>query len=328
MKALLLLLLVLPFIGLSQNINADFPRDTSFTVNSAYKKAVKNYPQITPVKSFSDLDIEADWDVIYYSIGKRDLHADVFYPKQITGEKYPGVLLIHGGGWASGNKSHLVPMAQKLAEAGYAAASVEYRLSPEAKYPAAITDLKTAIKWFKENADNYNVDTTKIAVLGTSAGGTLAAFLANTGGLSKFPTHPINANASDKVQALVDIDGMLDFTDPAESGKDNDPNKPSAGARWFGYTYQQKPELWIEASPNTYVSKNTPPTIFINSSLPRFHAGREKYLEELNQYAIYNEVHTIENTPHPFWLFHPWFDETVPLITNFLNTIFEPTKTE
>ena len=323
MKLFFAFLLILPFVGFAQKQAAEFPRDTSFTVTSAYKKAVKDYPQITPVKPYSDLNIETDWDMIYCSIGKRDLHADVFYPTKSSEKKLPGVILIHGGGWASGNKSHLVPLAQKLAVEGFFAASIEYRLSPEAKYPAGVTDLKTAIKWFKIHAEDYGLDTSKIAVLGTSAGGTLAAFLANTGGLSQFPPHPINSNASDKVQALVDIDGMLDFTDPAESGKDNDPNKPSAAARWFGYTFRENPELWVEASPNTYVGKNTPATLFINSSLPRFHAGREKYLSVLDQYGIYSEVHTIENTPHPFWLFHPWFDEAVPLIINFLDKVFK-----
>ncbi|HPE58640.1 MAG TPA: alpha/beta hydrolase, partial [Bacteroidales bacterium] len=222
-------------------------------------------------------------------------------------------------GWASGNKSHLVPMAQKLAENGFVAATVEYRLSPEAKYPAGVIDLKTAVKWFKSNASEFHLDTTKIAVLGTSAGATLATLLGTTGGNYVFPSHPGFERIGDQVQVIVNMDGVLDFTDPAESGKDNDPNKPSAGARWFGYTFNEKPELWIEASPNTYVNNHTPPTLFINSALPRYHAGRDKYLDVLNQNDIYNEVHTIEKTPHPFWLFHPWFDEALPFIISFLD---------
>lgn len=327
MRALLLLLLIVPFTGLAQSWTTDnFPRDTSFSVNSAYKKAVKEYPNITPVTPFSDLNVEADWNVVYCAVGKRELHADVFYQKSKA--KRPGVLLIHGGGWASGNKSHLVPLAQKLAVAGYVTASVEYRLSPEAIYPAGVVDLKTAVKWFKINADNYRLDTSRIAVLGTSAGATLATLLGTTGNTTKFSSHFLGQRMSAKVHAIVNMDGVLDFTDPAESGKDDDPNKPSAGTRWFGATFKEKPELWIEASPNTYVGKNTPPTLFVNSSLPRFHAGRDKYLNTLNQYNIYNEVHTIHNTPHPFWLFHPWFNEAFPIVKDFLNKVFETTETE
>ena len=192
-------------------------------------------------------------------------------------------------------------------------------LSPEALYPAAVTDLKTALKWFRIHAADFGLDTAKIATLGTSSGATVASLLGTTGGNPLFPSHAVSEPVSDKVQAIVNIDGILDFTDPNESGKDNDPAKPSAGARWFGATYKQKPELWVEASPLTYVSDDTPPTLFINSALPRFHAGRDEYLKVLNENGIYNEVHTIEETPHPFWLFHPWFDEAVPLVISFLD---------
>ena len=328
MRLLLVYLLVLPFAGIAQNWSTDFPRDTSFSVNSAYKKAVKDYPKITSVTPFSDLNIEANWNVVYCAVGKRELHADVFYPKQKLKGKLPGVLLIHGGGWASGNKSHLVPMAQKLAAAGYVTASVEYRLSPEATYPAGVVDLKTAVKWFKIRAEDYGLDTSRIAVLGTSAGATLATLLGTTGNTTLFSSHFLGEKMNAKVHAIVNMDGVLDFTDPAESEKDDDPAKPSAGARWFGATFKEKPELWIEASPNTYVSKNTPPTLFVNSSIPRFHAGRDKYLDTLNQYNIYNEVHTIENTPHPYWLFHPWFDEAFPIVKDFLNKVLkQPVQT-
>ncbi len=316
MKNLLILLLIVPFIGFSQKGNVDFPRDTSFNVQNTFLKERKNFPFITVVEEFHSRD------VVYCTLDNRKLHADVFYPSDKS-KKHPGVILIHGGGWASGNKSHLVPLAQKLAANGFVAASVEYRLSPEAKYPAGVTDLKTAVKWLKIHADDFELDTTKIATLGTSAGATLATLLGTTGGNSVFYAHPGFETVSDQVQAIVNMDGMLDFTDPAESGKDTDPTKPSAGARWFGYTFKEKPELWMEASPNTYVDKNTPPTLFINSSLPRFHAGREKYLEILDQAGTYNEVHTIENTLHPYWLFHPWFDEAWPLIVDFLNCVFD-----
>jgi pectinesterase len=77
----------------------------------------------------------------------------------------------------------------------------------------------------------------------------------------------------------------------------------------------------VEASPITHVNRQTPPTLFINSDLPRFHAGRDEFIGILNQNNIYSEIHSIEYTPHPFWLFHPWFDETWPLVTLFLNKV-------
>ncbi len=319
MKSFLFLLFSIPLTIFGQS-NFDFPRDTTFSVRSAYEGIKNEFPQARPVMEFSDDKITSEKDVIYYSFGSRNLHADIFYPSKKTNKKIPAVLLIHGGGWASGNKSHLVPMAQKLAENGYFAATAEHRLSPEAKYPAAVYDLKTAVKWIKNNAEKYNIDTSKIAVLGCSSGATLASLVGTTGQNPKFQAHPNTGNFSDKVQAIVNIDGIVDFTDPSESAKDPDPDKPtSAGARWFGVTYQRNPDIWVEASPLSYVNENTPPTLYINSALPRFHAGREQFLNVLEENSTYFEIHTIENTPHPFWLFHPWFEKTWPIVVKFLN---------
>ncbi|WP_297094448.1 alpha/beta hydrolase [uncultured Draconibacterium sp.] len=322
MRKLVLFFVWLPFWVFAQEAY-DFPKDTTFNVQSAYRKIAKDFPQATIVEEFSIPAINEKRNIVYHSFGERDLHIDIFYPKISKVKLAPGVLLIHGGGWASGTKLHLVPMAQKLAEAGYVAATVESRLSPEAKYPASVTDLKTALKWLRIHASEFGLDTAKIATLGTSSGATVASLLGTTGGNPLFPSHSVSEPVSDKVQAVVNIDGILDFTDPNESGKDSDPAKPSAGARWFGATYKQKPELWIEASPLTYVSDKTPPTLFVNSALPRFHAGRDEYLAVLDKNGIYNEMHTIEETPHPFWLFHPWFDEAVPLVISFLDRVLK-----
>lgn len=322
MKRAFLFFLLIPFFVVGQSNLFDYPRDTSYSIWSAAQKIKKDFPQAVVVQEFQNKNIAEKRNVVYDSIGKRDLHADLFYPKKRSDKKLAAVLLIHGGGWASGNKSHLIPMAQKLAENGFFTAAVESRLSPEAKYPAGISDLKTAVKWLKINAGHFNVDTSKIAVLGTSSGATLATFLGTTGSNNRFPAHPVNGFVSDKVQAIINIDGIVDFTDPAESAKDNDPQKPSAGARWFGATYQQNPELWIEGSPLTYVSINTPPTLFINSSLPRFHAGRDEYLKVLKANNIFFETYTIPETPHTFWLFYPWFDQTYSKVITFLTNVF------
>ena len=120
-------------------------------------------------------------------------------------------------------------------------------------------------------------------------------------------------------QAVVDIDGVLDFTDPAESAKDTVPEKPSAGKSWFGASFKDNPDLWREASPINYVNGKTAPILFVNSSLPRFHAGRDEGIAKMNKLSIYSEVHTIQDTPHPFWLFHPWFDAAFRYIVTFLD---------
>ena len=94
-------------------------------------------------------------------------------------------------------------------------------------------------------------------------------------------------------------------------------------ALWLNGTYEENPKNWENTSALTHANKNTPPILFINSSFNRFHAGRDDMIAILNQNKIYNEVKTIQNSPHSFWFFNPWFEETVQYTTEFLATIFK-----
>jgi pectinesterase len=205
---------------------------------------------------------------------------------------------------------------------GYVCVTPEYRLSTEALYPAAVYDLRSALKWVYANAKAYNIDTTKIAALGFSAGGELAALLGVTNGNKKFENNDCHVIHSGNVQAIVDLDGTLAFIHP-ESGEGDDSRSRSAATNWFGYSKTENPELWKEASPLTYVGAQTPPTLFINSSVARMHAGREDFRKVLDQYGIYSEVKTFPGAPHSFPLFHPWFDPTVKYIDDFLKKVFK-----
>jgi len=294
-------------------------RDTSFTVNNTVTKVLKQYPRVTVVEPMLPAGVAAHENLVYASDRGRDLHLDLFTPAKKIAGGYPGVLLIHGGGWRSGYRQMEWPMAQRLAAQGYITATVEYRLSTEALYPTGIHDLKAAIRWMRGHAAKNNIDPKKIAVYGCSAGGELAAFLGTTGDMKKFEGSLGDLRQSSRVQAVIDIDGILDFTDSAESAKDTVPEKPSAGKAWFGASFKDNPDLWQEASPINYVNERTSPMLFVNSSLPRFHAGRDEGIEKMKKLGIYSEVHTIPDTPHPFWLFHPWFDEAFGYIVTFLD---------
>jgi len=307
------------------------PVDTSFTSYQAWIKIKTEFPEAQIVNPQLPENVLAEEDVVYITLpdtpyGKRDLRLDLFRPKKPG--IYPALILVHGGGWRSGNKNMQIPLAQKIAAQGYVTASVEYRLSPEALYPAAVYDLKAAIRFLRANASKYNIDADRIAISGSSAGGQLAALVGMTSGVNKFDGNESDISISTKVQAIINMDGILDFTDPNESAKDNDPARRSVGACWFGATYKENPQKWIEASPLVYAGKNTPPILFVNSSLPRFHAGRDSLIKILDTFGIYTEVHTINNTPHPFWLFHPWFEPTVKYMVDFLDsTLKDPLNT-
>lgn len=301
-------------------------RDTSFTPYQAWIKIRKDFPEARIVKPQLPAGVQAETDVVYAILpntpyGKRELHLDLFRPEKPG--KYPVLLLIHGGGWRSGNKSMDVPMAQQIAAKGYVTATVEHRLSPEALYPAAVYDIKAAVCFLRANAKKYNIDPNQMAIAGSSAGGQLAALVGSTSGVEKFEGNEGNPKVSSAVQAIIDLDGVLDFNTPDEKGKDEEAAKRSAGALWFGATFSEAPEKWIEASPIRYMGKNTPPMLFINSALPRFHYGRDSVIAILTKHKIYTEVHTIENTPHPFWLFHPWFEPTVGYMVDFLDKVLK-----
>ena len=316
---LALALLVVANVDFAQSNS--IPRDTSFTIKGTAVKVVSQFPHARLVDSRIPSTVKQIKNIVYASYGKRSLHLDLFMPKSIT-KALPAVVIIHGGGWRSGERTMEWPTAIFLAQQGYVAATVEYRLSPEAKYPAAVFDIKSSIKWLRRHAEQYNIDKEKIAISGCSSGGELAVFIGVTNSDKKFEYGKKNSNFSSEVQAIIDVDGILDFTDPAESGKDTIASKPSAGKAWLGESYKQNPNIWIEASPIHHVNKNCPPICFINSSLTRFHTGRDSMVTVLNKYGVFSETHTISNTPHPFWLFHPWFEKTTDIMKIFLEKIF------
>ncbi len=298
------------------NAQKDFPRDTSYNIQSAYLKIKKIYAFVEPIEPFVFKNVEEDRNVVYADEG-RALTLDVFYPKVASKTNYPGVLLIYGGGWSSGEKANQIPMAQKLAAAGYVAVVPEYRLSPEARYPTALHDLKAAIRWMRAHTDQYGIDQSKIAVLGCSAGAQLATLLGATGDLEKLEGNVGVTDQSSSVQAIVNIDGIVSFIHPEAS------SEGEYAAKWLGGYKSEVPEIWKEASPLEYVNEKTPPTLFINSSQPRFHAGRDDMIQILNANNIYSEVHTLEGSPHSFWLVHPWFEPTFELTRAFLDKVLK-----
>jgi len=321
---LFIVLLSLCSINYSQSyVDQDgIPKDSSYTVNGYYQKEFEKYPFIKIAKKNFNVNLKEEFNIIYRSLGTRNLKLDLFFPNT-NEKKIPIVIFIHGGGWRSGEKSFQHPLANEVASKGFLCAAIEYRLSPEAKYPASVHDIKSAIKWLKKNASRYNADSSKVTLLGCSSGGHLAALCGVTDNILKFEATDSLLNISSKVNAVIDIDGILDFTHPAESGKDTSDLYPSVGKLWLGETYKENPELWIEASPLTYISENRPEFFFINSSIDRFHAGQDSAVVFFKKHNIYYRIETLQNTPHTFWLFEPWFITTIDLIVEFLKIKFD-----
>jgi len=301
------------------------PRDTTYTTYQAGLKIKKNYPQVQIAERIKDASLVESTNLVYATVTdsmnqKRDLHLDIFRPTKKG--KYPALLMIHGGGWRSGNKTMEAPMAQRVALHGYVTIPVEYRLSTEAKFPIALFDIKAAIRWVKANADKYGIDTTRIAIEGNSAGGQLAALAGMTNNVSKFEGTIGTTTTKSIIHAVIDIDGVVDFLAPGSLNLVRKPN--SADVDWLGGTFYDKPEIWKDASPVFWVNEKSVPVLFVCSTQARFHAGRDEMIDMLSQYRIYSEVHTIPDTPHTFWLFDPWFTPTVDYMVAFLDKVFKP----
>ncbi|MGD1319332.1 alpha/beta hydrolase [Chryseobacterium sp. 2R14A] len=273
------------------------PNATPYTNEATYEKFKKKYPFITPLNRATPTNITVEKDVEYANVNGLSLKADIYYPKDQT-KKYPGIALIHGGGWISGSKENEKYMAQELASKGYVAIAVGYRLSEVAKYPAAIDDVNNAIEFLKKNRKKYAVDTKKIGILGESAGAQIATL--------------VGVKSKGKIKAIVNVDGIVSFIHP-------EAEESTYASFWLGGDRNVNLKNWTEASPLEYVGKNTPPTLFINSSQPRFHAGRDDMMKKLKSYNTFTEFHEIKDTPHSFWSAEPWFTETLNLTVDFLD---------
>lgn len=292
------------------------PRDTSFTLDGTYKKERKYRPYIEPVRASLPQGVRAYEDVTYKkvsnSLGEHALKMDIYRPDD--NKKYPVLLMIHGGGWNSGSPELQVPMAQQIAARGYVAIPVEYRLIPEALYPAGVEDLEDAVEWVYKNAKRYGIDRKKIAVSGCSAGGQLAMLL----GMQ---------NKSGKIGAVINMDGISTFVSEESVGRAREARAKGKAlpvdAIWLGGTYEEQPDNWKGASALFWIGRQSAPVCFINSSIPRFHNGRDEAIAKLDSLGIHSEVHTLEDTPHTYWFFRPWFDTAVAHMTTFLDRIFK-----
>lgn len=289
-------------------------RDTTYTPKSVYNKEKKAYPFISIVQPKQYSNIKEKKEIVYSEISDRKLRLDAYFCDTKT--QNPAIVILHGGGWKSGDKTQMEIFAQEMASKGFSCFTIEYRLSPEVKYPTAIFDVKKAIRYIKTNAVQFNANPTKIAILGCSSGGQMAALIGTTNNNSFFEEEEKHNKVTSTVQAIIDVDGILAFKHPESK-------EGTVAGLWLGGSYEEKPEIWKQASALTHTDKNTPPTLFINSSIDRFHAGRDDMIAILNQHKIYNEVKTIKNSPHSFWFLNPWFDETVTYTAQFLNKIFK-----
>jgi acetyl esterase/lipase len=192
------------------------------------------------------------YDEVYVVRGDQPLKADVFLPQ--GDGPFPAVLVVHGGAWRSGSKGQLSFVSRALAEAGYVAVAINYRLAPAHRFPAQIEDCKAAVRWMRDNAERFKIDPHHIAGWGYSAGGHLVALLGTTDEDDGLEDSASPAGTSTRLQAVVAGGAPCDF-------RILDPESDQL-AFWLGGTRGERPDIYEKASPATYVTSDDPPTLF------------------------------------------------------------------
>ncbi|MFC5463052.1 alpha/beta hydrolase fold domain-containing protein [Massilia niabensis] len=294
--------------------------NNTYDAERTYSKQVRRYPFIHIASAAVPSNVRVVRDQTYVRYGSRCLKLDLYLPAQAPRGGTPVVVLVHGGGWNAGYRSEFVPMALRLAQRGYAAATISYRLAGEAGYPAAVDDTRAAVRWVRRHAERHGIDPQRIALAGGSAGAQVAGLAALTADLHGFDPHARDGTVSSAVQAIVNVDGTVDFTTEESRRHDNEPGKPpSPAAVWLGGRYAEKRAVWHAASPINYVRRGMPPILFIGSSQARFQSGRDEMVTRMAARGAVARVVLLPDTPHSFWLFDPWLQPTVDATVGFLD---------
>ena len=196
-------------------------------------------------------------DLVYKTVNGAVLTLDLYCPEKVSGPA-PVIVWIHGGAWRRGGKRKCPAVA--LVPDGYAVASIDYRLSSTAPFPAQIEDCKAAVRWLRANAAKYNLDADRIGVWGMSAGGHLAALLGTSGGVPELEGSGDNMQYSSRVQAVCAVAGPTNLPALTNVG----PKRMSAIEGLLGGPLEKDKAKAIAASPIHYVSKDDPPFLIVH----------------------------------------------------------------
>lgn len=211
----------------------------------------------------------AEYDVKYVPDGDEAQVLDIYFPETASDKPLPLLVWIHGGGWSAGTKAGM-PYLSQLPR-GYIAASIEYRFSQKALFPAQIQDCQAAIRFLRANAKKYSIDPSKVGVGGASAGGHLAALVGTSGGQKVFPKIGGNEDQSDQVQAVCDIFGPTNFWTVIKQAEDDKNvknifkwNNGDPYSKLIGGKLGEDKDRCEAVSPVKYVTKDSPPFLILH----------------------------------------------------------------
>jgi acetyl esterase/lipase len=261
---------------------------------------VSSLTAASPASRAADIPIPDDVlferAVEYANPDGQHLQLDIARPKNSDG-LFPAVVCIHGGGFRAGNREGYDKLCVTLAQNGYVAATITYRLAPKYQFPAAVHDCKAAVRWLRANAAKYHVDPARIGATGGSAGGHLAQFLGVTAGVKEFEGED-NPGQSSAVSCVVNYYGPSDFT--KSYGKSVDAHEVLP--LFLGGNLEQKPREHIRASPLYWVTPDAAPTLCVHGTDDKYvaHEQAEWIIARLKSSAVEADLLTIDGAGHGF----------------------------
>ncbi|MCE5273000.1 alpha/beta hydrolase [bacterium] len=253
--------------------------------------------------------------LVYGQGGGHDLRLDLYQPS--TGEgPFPAVVFIHGGGWRAGHSGQFSRQAMYLATQGYVCVCIDYRLSGEARFPAAIEDCKCAVRWMRAvGAKEYKVDPERIAVSGESAGGHLSLLLGTSGGAAELEGQGGWAGYSSRVQLVAAFNPACRF-----SGIHSD-----AIPAFLGGDSLEVPEAYRLATPSTWIDRTDPPMLLLHGDQDKTvpYSQSVEFVDALKAAGVEAELYTEKGAGHTWMSFPPYFEPTTLALKSFLDRHFK-----
>ncbi len=210
--------------------------------------------------------VVAHRDLAYVENGHARQKLDLYLPAKPPAGRLPVIVWVHGGGWQNGSKATVLPVRLGYVGKGYAVASIGYRLTDAAAFPAQIQDVKAGLRWLRFHAAKYGLDSERVVAWGSSAGGHLVALLGTAGDVKGFDVGA-NLDRSSRVQAVIDYYGPSDFLRFVGTPGYESHRRPDAPeSKLIGGPVTDHKEKAAAASPVTYVDKDDAPFLILHGS--------------------------------------------------------------
>lgn len=236
-------------------------------------------------------------DIEYSNPDGEPLQLNLARPRAGDGLR-PAILCIHGGGFRAGSREGYNPFCVKLAQRGFVAATVTYRLAPKHQFPAAVYDVKAAVRWLRANAAKYQIDPARIGVTGDSAGGHLAQFLGVTSAIRDFEGTGGNAGQSSAVRCVVNRYGPSDLTKSYGKSVDAAEVLPL----FLGGNLETARPAHVRASPLNWATPDAAPTLLLHGTEDKYVAYEQAtwMRDRLQACGVEVELVTLEAAGHGF----------------------------